>query len=272
MIKKRKFFSVIMHPITLVGMFFLFSSVILSAQNNKPKGLTLNDCIALAIQNNYLLQSDSILSQSLQMMVKQEQAAYHPQISGSAGSSGFFLSPYSFGQHYLQAIADWDLGRFWHKTADIQQKQLEHQEALTKQNKLEITGIITGLYLDVLQNQLEIKILQARLDYLKQHIDILNVLWKAGTARQLDILQTQSSLNKVKEEMMQKELIAKQAKYALARLMGLDSPEQFSMKPLNKDLPSLAEVNQVPEIWLERHPQIQVFQKEYEKELLISTF
>jgi len=269
MVKKRKFFRGIIHRIILVGMFFLFSSVILLAQNNKPKGLTLNDCIALSIQNNYLLQSDSILSQSLQMVVKQEQAAYHPQISGSAGSSGFFLSPYSFGQHYLQAVADWDLGRFWHKTADIQQKQVEQHEALTKQNKLEITGVITGLYLDVLQNQLEIKILQARLDYLNQHIDILNMLWKAGTTRQLDILQTQSSLNKVKEEMMQKELVAKQAKYALARLMGLDSPEQFSMKPLNKELPSLAEVNQVPEIWLERHPQIQVFQKEYEKELLM---
>jgi outer membrane protein TolC len=248
---------------------FLFYAIFSHYYSYAQTTLNLNDCIRLAVQNSYQLQSDSLLSKSLQMLVKQEQSAYNPQISASAGSSGFFLSPYTFGQHYLHAVADWDLGRFWHKTADIQQKQTEQQEAITKQNKLEITGVITGLYLDVLQNQLEQQILQSKMDYLSKHIEILTVLWKAGTIQQLDILQTQSSLNSVKEEMMQKILGAEQAKYAMARLMGLSSPDQFSVAPVASDLPSPEAVDQVPETWLENHPQTQVFQKEYEKELLM---
>lgn len=249
----------------ILNLLFFGSTNILNAQTS----LNLNECIQRAVQNSYQLQSDSLLTKSLQMVVKQEQSAYNPQISGSVGISGLFLSPYTFGQHYLQAIADWDLGRFWQKTADIQQKQTEQQEAVTNQNRLEITGVITGLYLDVLQNQLEQQILQSKIDYLSKHIDILTLLWKAGTIRQLDILQTQSSLNSVKEEMMQKVLGAEQAKYAMAHLMGLNSPDQFSVAPVTNKLPSPAEVNQVPESWLENHPQSQIFQKEYERELLL---
>jgi outer membrane protein TolC len=203
------------------------------------------------------------------MVVNQEQSTYYPQISAAAGISGLFLSPYTFGQHYLQAVADWDLGRFWNKTAVIQEKQIEKQEVMQQQNKLEITGVITGLYLDVLQNQLEQQILQSKLDYLTKHIDILTILWKAGTIKQLDILQTQSTLNTVKEEIMQKELGAKQAKYAMARLMGFESPDQFFVAPISEEIPSPEQVIQVPEAWLENHPQALIFQKEYEMELLM---
>ncbi|WP_319228291.1 TolC family protein [Draconibacterium orientale] len=253
---------------SILSAFFVFS-IFYSGHTNAQTILKLDDCIQLAIQNSYQLQSDSLLSESLQMLVKQEQSAYNPQISGSAGVSGLFLSPYSFGQHYLQAVADWDLGRFWHKTADIQQKQSEQQQAVIQQNKLEITGVITGLYLDVLQSQLEREILQSKIDYLSDHIKILTVLWKAGTIQQLDILQAQSSLNTLKEEMMQKELGAEQAKYAIARLTGLNSGEQFSVAPIITDLPSPDEVSLLSETWLENHPHAQLLQKEYEKELLM---
>ncbi len=214
------------------------------------------------------LQADSLLSQSLQATVNQEQSTYYPQISASAQVTGLFLSPYTFGQHFLQAVADWDMGRFWKKTAAIQQKQVEQQEAVAQQNRLEIAGVITGLYLDVLQNQLEQRILQSRLDYLNTHIEILTALWKAGTIRQLDILETRSSLNSVKEELMQKELSATQAKYALSRLMGLETTN-FSLAPVADDLPPEEVVNQVPESWLDNHPQAMKIQKEYEKELLM---
>jgi outer membrane protein TolC len=253
---------------SILSAFFVFS-IFYSGHTNAQTILKLDDCIQLAIQNSYQLQSDSLLSESLQMLVKQEQSAYNPQISGSAGVSGLFLSPYSFGQHYLQAVADWDLGRFWHKTADIQQKQSEQQQTVIQQNKLEITGVITGLYLDVLQSQLEREILQSKIDYLSDHIKILTVLWKAGTIQQLDILQAQSSLNTLKEEMMQKELDAEQAKYAIARLTGLNSGEQFSVAPIITDLPSPDEVGMLSETWLENHPHAQLLQKEYEKELLM---
>ncbi|MDB4582297.1 TolC family protein [Draconibacterium sp.] len=264
---KTKYFKT---STVLVGilMFFSFSNY-LKAQSLQDSILNLSDCIELAINNSYQLQSDSLLSKSLQMAVEQEQSTYYPQISGGAGISGLFLSPYTFGQHYLQAVADWDLGRFRYKTADIQQKQMEQHEALIQQNKLEITGVITGLYLDVLQNQLEQRILQSKFDYLDNHIQILTVLWKAGTLQQLDILQTQSLVNTVKEEIMQKELSTQQIKYAMARLMGLDSPEYLSVAPVSGNLPSPEIVNEVPEVWLNNHPLAIKFQKEYETELLL---
>lgn len=82
------------------------SSLFISRNANAQTALNLEDCIQLAIENSYQLQADSLLSESLLMTVKQEQSAYNPQISGSAGVSGLFLSPYTFGQYYLQAVAD----------------------------------------------------------------------------------------------------------------------------------------------------------------------
>ena len=263
---KQLNFSILKHLVLTV---IFVSGNLFPGHSDAQTVLKLNDCIQLAIQNSYQLQADSLLSESLQMMVKQEHSAYNPQISGSAGISGLFLSPYTFGQHYLQAIADWDLGRFWYKTAEVQQKQTEQQEAITNQNRLEITGVITGLYLDVLQNQLEQQILKLKIEYLSKHIDILTILWKAGTIEQLDILQTQSSLNSVKEELMKKTLGAEQAKYAISRLIGLDLQEQFTVAPISTELLSSLETEPLPETWLENHPQTQVLMKEYEKELLM---
>ncbi len=254
-------------PVICLLLFFS-QPQISKAQLPQSQNFSLDECIQQAIQNSYRLQADSLLSQSLQAMVNQEQAAYYPQISASTQFTGLFLTPYTFGQHFLQAVADWDMGRFWKKTAAIQQKQVEQQEAVAQQNRLEIAGVITGLYLDVLQNQLEQRILQSRLDYLNTHIEILTVLWKAGTIRQLDILQTRSSLNSVKEELMQKELSLNQGKYALSRLMGLEVVN-FSLAPVADNLPSVEVVNQVPESWLDNHPQAMKIQKEYEKELLM---
>ena len=75
----------------------------------------------------------------------------------------------------------------------------------------------------------ELQILNKRLEYLNRHIDILNVLWKAGIINQLDILQTQSTVNKVKEDVLQKEIEGDQTKYALARLMGFDFDSGFTL-------------------------------------------
>ena len=247
----------------------LVSARILTAQNSGPAVLSINECIGKAISNSYQLQTDSLLSGSLQMVLKQEQSAYYPQISANAGASGLFLTPYTFGQHYLQAVADWDLGRSLKKTAEIQQKQIEQQQVLSQQNRLEITGVIAGLYLDILQNQLEMKIMQSRLEYLNKHLDILKVMWEAGTIQQLDILQTQSQVNNVKEEMMQKELSGKQAKYAMSRMMGFNSPDEFSVDTVTMMLPSPDIIGKVPETWLQNHPQALEYQKKYEEELLM---
>jgi outer membrane protein TolC len=248
---------------------FLLAPAMLTAQNKSSAVLTLNDCISLAIDNSYTLQSDSLLIESLRMVVNQEQSLYYPKISAAAGISGLFLSPYTFGQHYLQAVADWDLGKPLKKTAEIQQKQVEQQQILSQNNKLEITSVITGLYLDILQNQLELQILQARLNYLTKHLEILKVMWKAGTIKQLDILQTQSTVNNLQEQMLQKELSGKQAKYAMTRIIGFNSPEEFLVDSVKMALPSADIIEKVPDTWFQNHPQALVLQKKYEKELLM---
>jgi outer membrane protein TolC len=240
----------------------------LKAQTVEFKSYSLADCINLAIKNSYQLQTDSLLSETLQMQVYQEQSGYYPQISSALGFTGLFLSPYSFGQHYMQAIADWDLGKFWYKTSEIQQKQIERQQAIKQQNQLEITSLITGLYLDVQQNEIELDILNSRLNYLNQHLNILNVLWKAGTINQLDILQTKSTVNNVKEELLQNEVNGNQVKYAIARLMGFNSDAGFSLNQI-ADFETTSEITFAgQDTFLQNHPQLVTIQKEYETELL----
>ncbi|MCD6354307.1 MAG: TolC family protein [Prolixibacteraceae bacterium] len=238
------------------------------AQNKASKELHLNDCINLAIESSYRLQTDSLLINTLQMQVQQEQASYYPEISGSVALNGLFLSPYTFGQHFLQAVADWDLGKFWYKTHEIKQKQMERQVAMSEQNKREISSVVAGLYLDVLQKQYEKQILDARVAYLKKHLDILTVLWKAGTIQQLDILQTQSSMNSVNEKILQKNLEIGQVKYALARLMNYPSDTHFAVAPISDRQNPLLTNPQAGSNWVEQHPLSQIAQKEFEAEQL----
>jgi len=260
--KLLKFFSILI----LLGTFG--SIAVVKAQSLQDSILTLKNCIDLTIKNSYQLKSDSLLSESMQMIVKQEQSAYYPQISGGAGISRLFLSPYSFGQHYLQAIADWDFGKFWYKTSAIHQKQIERQEAINQQNILEITSVVTGLYLDVQQIELELDVLNSRLDYLNQHLNILTVLWKAGTQKQLDVLQTQSSINSNKEAILQKEIEAEQAKYALARLAGFNADSEFKLKPITGLGLPYDILLENGDTLVQNHPALLTIQKEYEAELL----
>ncbi len=253
---------------TLLFILIFGSANNLSAQTQEPQSYSLSNCIQLAIENSFQLQTDSLLSEALQMQVHREQANYYPQISGAMGISGLFLSPYSFGQHYLQAIADWDLGKFWYKTSEIQQKQYERQEAIQQQNKLEIIGVIAGLYIDVQQYQVELEILNTRLEYLNQHQKILTALWKAGTANQLDILQTNSTINEVKELQLNKELEANQIIYALSRLMGLDPATGLSLNKIVDIETSIENNFDKQEALIQKHPQVAIIQKEYETELL----
>ncbi len=240
----------------------------LNAQTNQSQSYSLSDCIQLALENSYQLQSDSLLSEALQMQINREQANYYPQISGAMGVSGLFLSPYSFGQHYLQAIADWDLGKFWYKTSDIQQKQYERQEAIQQQKKLEIMGVIAGLYIDVQQYQVELEVLNSRLEYLNQHSKILTGLWNAGTANQLDVLQTNSTINEVKELQLNKELEADQTVYALTRLMGLDPASGLRLNKFIDFETSIETDFDDQKTLIEKHPHLTVIQKEYETEQL----
>jgi outer membrane protein TolC len=128
---------------------------------------------------------------------------------------------------------------------------------------------VTGLYFDVLQSQLEIQILKTRLAYLNKHLDILQIMWKAGTIQKLDILQTQSIINKLREDIMQKELISDQLNNTISRIMGFSSADGFTVDTLSMVLPSPGIIDMVPRTWIENHPQVLGFQNKYEKELLM---
>ena len=66
----------------LMILFFVGLNNYLTAQNIQATSYDLKNCIDLAVQNSYQLQSDSLLSKSLEMQVKQEQAGSYPQITG----------------------------------------------------------------------------------------------------------------------------------------------------------------------------------------------
>lgn len=263
----RIILSLIRYSLLICSVLLLYPGAV-TAQNSEPKVLKLSDCIDFAIKNSYQLQTDSLLSETLQMQVNQEQANYYPQISGALGFSGLFLSPYTFGQHYIQAIADWDLGKFWYKTGEIQQKQIERQKAIQQQNQLEITGVITGLYLDLQQYNNELDVLATRLEYLKKHIDILTVLWKAGSITQLDILQTQSTINGVNEAILTKQIETQQTKYTLSRLMGFANEKGLVFENITGFVLVSTPSNHTADTLLFQHPQLEAIQKEYETEQL----
>jgi outer membrane protein TolC len=55
----------------------------------------------------------------------------------------------------------------------------------------------------------------------------------------------------------------------MSRIMGFSSTDEFSVDTLSMVLPPPGIIDQVPDTWMENHPQVRGFQNLYDKELLM---
>lgn len=214
--------------------FILFSFLLTAAPLFSQQGRVLNlkECITLAEKSSYRLQADAQRVAAMQKSYQFERSQLLPQISGEISGEQRLLNQYSFNQTVALVHADWSLGDFLLKTARAAQQDALMAAAEKEQTRLETSRRAALLYMSVLQNQTQADLLNNRLDLLQAHHNVAQALWQAGTRTQLDVLQTESELSQIQEQMARLDIERQNLLQELGRLLDVQETESLHLGAL----------------------------------------
>lgn len=243
--------------------FGLFSN--LSAQSET---LSLAQCLDLAAQNSFRLRASDEEVQVVGSAYQTDRTRYFPHFSAELAHSQLFYSNNSYRQQVGQAVVDWGLGDWWLKTAEFQKKNLLAAEAERQQISLEVTQRVAMLYIAILQKQVNRDLLSSRMNLLNEHAQVSKALWLAGTRTQFDVLQTESAIDQLHEQMLAAELETDNLRQELARLLDLPDYRTLQLREFPQqmiEVDSLANLTYLP---LQQNPLLQSLEFQYQAEQL----
>jgi len=235
---------IIASNVFLIFLLFIGTSI-LEVHAQVSDSLSLQACFDRAEDYSFRLEESSQKAISARGAFEQQKTVALPELSIDGGGNSQFLSPYSFQQAWLLARVDWSLGDLFMKTSSADQNRVLAIEANREQVRLELFQRITLLYMGILQNQVQIDLFNERLDLLGDHLLMTQALWQAGTQSEIDVLQTQTEITRLEEQVVSVEIQRNNLKLELAKLIGIANASSFDVLPVQ--LESL-EVQQVP-VW-----------------------
>ncbi len=200
-----------------------------------PETLTLEECIRLAGENSYQLQSDDYEISLAQNVASIAESRAIPRISGELAMDNRFLQPYYFNQMWASVHADWSLGDLIRETGRSTQQDIETRRLEKEQHHLNVIGRSTSLYMSILQVSKQIEILGVNVMFLEHHYQVSQGMWKAGLRSQLDMLQTESEIIKFREDSAQLAMVRTNLSIELVHLLGWDSAEGLQLVSLRMD-------------------------------------
>ena len=241
-------------------------SVVASAQ--VPDTLTLEECIRLAEENSYQLQADNFEIAVAENAVSIAESRVIPRFSAELAMDNRFLQPYYFNQMWAAVHADWSLGDLIKKTGRSSLQDVETRRLEKEQHRLEVIGRSTSLYMSILQVVKQIEILGVKVNFLSHHYQVSRGMWTAGLRSELDMLQTESEIARLKEDSARLAMVLNDLHIELAHLIGWNQAADLHLASLRLD--SVA-AGSVPDISLENlknNPVLSAYDSRYTSENL----
>ncbi|MGW8316839.1 MAG: TolC family protein [Bacteroidales bacterium] len=134
------------------------------------------------------------------------------------------------------------------KTSRSYLQDLETRKLEKEQHRLSVIGRSTSLYMSILQVNKQVEILGLKMILLQRHYQVSRGMWMAGLRSELDMLQTESEIARLKEDSTQLTMVQSNLTIELAQLLGMDSADGLHLATLRLDAP---EVFAVPDISIE---------------------
>ncbi len=207
--------------------------IVFSLQSQTISNLSLGDCISLALKNSYLLQADNFSIKVANQNVFLQQGLAVPHISGELSSESHILKSYGFQQVWASINADWSLGNFLVEKGKAAMQDVETQQLMKEQNRLNIIGKVSSLYIAILQIYKQNEILDNRLIFLKKHYNLTVSMWKSGIRTQMDALQTKSEIVKLQQDKLRVKINSAVLKEEMAHILGFNSPDSLFLTTLS---------------------------------------
>ncbi len=239
--------------------FILIAFLFLNVSAQPAAELSLGRCLRRAQQNSYLLRAEEQRSEAAQKNYRFERSQTHPQISADLSREDYFLQPYNYRQQWALLHADWALGNFLLKTAKSAEQDALMIKAQKEQTRLVVIRRAALLYLSILQKQIQVELLQQRLNLLQTHHQVAKALWQAGARSQLDVLQTESEMAQLVEQSAGLEMEQETLWQELSRIIGWQQAEQPKLQPLDAAVISIQPVPKLSGAVLQAHPLLQAY-------------
>ena len=243
--------------------FIALLSVGLSAQH---AAYSLAQCIDLTLQNSYLVSSVDALTQSAEQKRLETKTDYYPLIYGELSHNQLFYSYGNFSQENISAAVDWSLGSLISKTALADAKEVEALKKSAKQTALEAVGRTANIYLGILKNRQEQRLVEERMRVIQKHLQVVEALWRGGVRTEFDVLQTKSAINMLQEQQVRLKMEIEILQSALSKLMGLPADTEFVLSNFPTSIVDISPDFSPDNI--ARNPQVQALGLRAEKQLL----
>jgi len=244
------------------AIFLLFAGLFLlkPARAQTDSLLTLSACIDSVQKYSFLLKAGEYRTEAARQNVRISHSYIRPMVSGELAREDRFLQPYNFNQQWALVHSEWSPGDFFKRTDRVAQQDMLTVQLENEKIRLDGIGRISSLYMCILQKQNELKLLNNQLSLLLAHLNIVQSLWKAGLRSQVDILQTESEISVLRENITRTEMDHENLREELARLIGLPGDKRFQLAKIPTQL--LVQESGIPTIRekdLNTNPALQIF-------------
>ena len=238
---------------TFLFIFYFLTNQYLTAQKSV---LSLRTCVERAQNNSFLIHAGEKKIEAAQKNYQYIRYQSLPQINGQLSTDYHKLDPYSFNQKSALLTIDWSPGDFFLNTAQMAKHDKLIAQTEMEQQRLDVSLRCALLYIHILQQLERRELMKRRLTLLDTHYNVAEALWQSGIRTRFDLLQTETEIARLKEDMTYLELDHQNYIQELGQLIGEKNPGDIEIQPLdtkhiyNRPLPeiSTATIERLPAI------------------------
>ncbi|MCM4156710.1 TolC family protein [Gramella sp. AN32] len=224
----------------------LFITTGLNAQNTGNPGLSLEECIQLALDNNINLKRSHLQAETEKLNFRGTKSQVLPTINGSynyAINKGRSIDPYTndvidqqfnYSNAGLRLSAQIFNGFELRNSIQRDRYNLEAAEAEKEATKQQLILDVTLAYFQVLNNRDLLNLAKLRLESTHQQTDRLKILNEQGEGNPADYTDIKGQLNNDQSAVIAAENQLEQSKLNLSSLLNMDSEvnvEEFQVLP-----------------------------------------
>lgn len=217
-------------------LFLIFMMVLPWRLMGQANRLSFVDCLDRALEQSFILHSQEEnvrASRSLQQVVE---SGYYPQLFGGVEHDQLYFAFHNYRQQFMLATVEWSPGDWLKKTALAAAKETEARQAEKQQTALDVLRRVSALYLGLLRNREELRLLDLRARNLEDHRQVAEALWQGGVRTELDVLQTLSEINGVFERKAALQAETDNVQTALLQLLQMAPPDTLLLQDFSEDV------------------------------------
>ncbi len=229
--------------VTIVWLGLLLPLMAVAEKSEPPETLNLEDVVEIALENNYGIRIARSEEEIDRLNHTLGNAGMLPSISASGTGIGFQEDGYSVlngdqtsvfeetGELTAGVSLDWTIfdGLRMFSTYSRLSEVKELGETNTRIEVEQTLTDVIAVYYEIVQQEKLLNVLENSIEFSEERRGIAETMLDLGSGSEYDLLLARTDLNTDRAEAIRQEVVVKQTKYELLRLLDLESDMEFDV-------------------------------------------